>query len=186
MRLPVAISDLSPFTTMQGTDALLIQDDAKGPAYRSQLPHIHPSGVARPAAPCLPNGCPTQWPGRELNPRHADFQSAALPTELPGRYCTREKYRGPQCNSGWLAQEPLALWRAGKRHPATRKVRCCYCEGRFACLFVRRPDERDVEPTKSVFDHLNVCVCCLRFDSYLHRIPQPALGGRLSPACANL
>ena len=26
-----------------------------------------------------------QWPGRELNPRHADFQSAALPTELPGR-----------------------------------------------------------------------------------------------------
>ena len=26
----------------------------------------------------------TQWPGRELNPRHADFQSAALPTELPG------------------------------------------------------------------------------------------------------
>src|SRR5580698_10099109 len=25
------------------------------------------------------------WPGRELNPRHADFQSAALPTELPGR-----------------------------------------------------------------------------------------------------
>jgi hypothetical protein len=22
--------------------------------------------------------------GRELNPRHADFQSAALPTELPG------------------------------------------------------------------------------------------------------
>jgi hypothetical protein len=23
--------------------------------------------------------------GRELNPRHADFQSAALPTELPGR-----------------------------------------------------------------------------------------------------
>jgi hypothetical protein len=26
------------------------------------------------------------WPGRELNPRHADFQSAALPTELPGRF----------------------------------------------------------------------------------------------------
>jgi hypothetical protein len=28
------------------------------------------------------------WPGRELNPRHADFQSAALPTELPG-HCER-------------------------------------------------------------------------------------------------
>src|SRR6185437_8560390 len=25
------------------------------------------------------------WPERESNPRHADFQSAALPTELPGR-----------------------------------------------------------------------------------------------------
>src|ERR671916_487783 len=29
--------------------------------------------------------CHSEWPGRELNPRHADFQSAALPTELPGR-----------------------------------------------------------------------------------------------------
>ncbi len=27
----------------------------------------------------------TEWPGTELNRRHADFQSAALPTELPGR-----------------------------------------------------------------------------------------------------
>src|SRR5215510_3802191 len=25
------------------------------------------------------------WPGTELNRRHADFQSAALPTELPGQ-----------------------------------------------------------------------------------------------------
>ena len=25
------------------------------------------------------------WPGAESNCRHADFQSAALPTELPGR-----------------------------------------------------------------------------------------------------
>ena len=31
------------------------------------------------------------WPGRELNPRHADFQSAALPTELPGRTQPRIK-----------------------------------------------------------------------------------------------
>ena len=26
------------------------------------------------------------WPGTELNRRHADFQSAALPTELPGHF----------------------------------------------------------------------------------------------------
>jgi hypothetical protein len=33
------------------------------------------------------------WPGRELNPRHADFQSAALPTELPGRAEPRIRHR---------------------------------------------------------------------------------------------
>ena len=27
----------------------------------------------------------TMWLGRELNPRHEDFQSSALPTELPSR-----------------------------------------------------------------------------------------------------
>jgi hypothetical protein len=29
---------------------------------------------------------PLKWLGRESNPRHADFQSAALPTELPSRF----------------------------------------------------------------------------------------------------
>jgi hypothetical protein len=28
------------------------------------------------------------WPGSESNQRHADFQSAALPTELPGHAAT--------------------------------------------------------------------------------------------------
>src|SRR5439155_12813345 len=30
-------------------------------------------------------GTKRQWLGRESNPRHADFQSAALPPELPSR-----------------------------------------------------------------------------------------------------
>ncbi len=47
----------------------------------------HP--LIHPLAPSpYPNvaGAPRrlQWPGAELNCRHADFQSAALPTELPG------------------------------------------------------------------------------------------------------
>ena len=29
--------------------------------------------------------CKEKCPGTDLNRRHADFQSAALPTELPGR-----------------------------------------------------------------------------------------------------
>src|SRR5262245_20484275 len=29
------------------------------------------------------------WPGTELNRRHADFQSAALPAELPGQRSSR-------------------------------------------------------------------------------------------------
>ncbi len=32
-----------------------------------------------------PERSAVQWPERELNPRHRDFQSRALPTELPGR-----------------------------------------------------------------------------------------------------
>ena len=35
------------------------------------------------------------WPGAESNCRHADFQSAALPTELPGRGKRGIKSGGP-------------------------------------------------------------------------------------------
>src|SRR2546430_2423207 len=37
----------------------------------------------------------SQWPGAESNRRHADFQSAALPTELPGRAYAGEELSGP-------------------------------------------------------------------------------------------
>src|SRR6266508_6898907 len=35
-----------------------------------------------------------EWPGAESNCRHADFQSAALPTELPGRTYAGEELSG--------------------------------------------------------------------------------------------
>src|SRR5207249_7669536 len=43
--------------------------------------------TARPSLCC-------KWPGAESNCRHADFQSAALPTELPGRTYAGEELSG--------------------------------------------------------------------------------------------
>src|SRR5688572_4782037 len=34
------------------------------------------------------------WPGSESNQRHADFQSAALPTELPGHAGRHDSHKG--------------------------------------------------------------------------------------------
>jgi hypothetical protein len=45
----------------------------------------NPSREGTPTPNATPIFLGDWWPGRELNPRHADFQSAALPTELPGR-----------------------------------------------------------------------------------------------------
>ncbi len=42
-----------------------------------------PTNAKNRAAP--PERGAAEWPERELNPRHRDFQSRALPTELPGR-----------------------------------------------------------------------------------------------------
>ena len=49
------------------------------------------------------------WPGTESNHRHADFQSAALPTELPGQL---EPVREGAASSGW-GPEGAVLDRAG-------------------------------------------------------------------------
>ena len=66
-----------------------------------------------------------RWcPGAELNHRHTDFQSVALPTELPGRSATGA-YRG---GSGRCPAErylpSLSTMPDGSRLPATRLVAC--------------------------------------------------------------
>jgi len=45
------------------------------------------------------------WLGRESNPRHEDFQSSALPTELPSLSGEGERLRGPS---------PIDKWDGGK------------------------------------------------------------------------
>ena len=42
-----------------------------------------------------------QWPGAESNCRHADFQSAALPTELPGRAMQQKNLAGFEGRWQW-------------------------------------------------------------------------------------
>src|SRR5205085_10638871 len=48
------------------------------------------------------------WLGRELNPRHEDFQSSALPTELPSRG-VRVLERGPKLCRNPLVGQALRL-----------------------------------------------------------------------------
>ena len=42
---------------------------------------------------CCAESLTRWWPGTESNCRHKDFQSSALPTELPGLYCFLKKRR---------------------------------------------------------------------------------------------
>ena len=51
--------------------------------YLYLLCFIFPSSQSWTALVC--DGLVGWWPGTELNRRHKDFQSSALPTELPGR-----------------------------------------------------------------------------------------------------
>src|SRR3989441_9102085 len=47
-----------------------------------------------------------EWPGAESNCRHADFQAAALPTELPGRAMQQKNLAG--CMIGWEWRRAMA------------------------------------------------------------------------------
>ena len=52
------------------------------------------------------------WPGRESNPRHGDFQSPALPTELPGHVRARnDKARCRTEQAGELARGSFLMRR---------------------------------------------------------------------------
>src|SRR3954469_12992893 len=66
------------------------------------------------------------WPGTESNHRHADFQSAALPTELPGH--EERKY----IKGDYVAQALLAIFLM-KRSPAP----CSACSSSFALVLTK-------------------------------------------------
>ena len=67
-----------------------------------------------------------QWcPGADSNHRHADFQSAALPTELPGHwqaYITCEAATKTAAGNG-IAAHPLPVQREKQRRSVTGRVR---------------------------------------------------------------
>ena len=54
-----------------------------------------------------------RWLGRESNPRHEDFQSSALPTELPSLFQgSQKKYTLPSLlTSGMVEKSPLSIKR---------------------------------------------------------------------------
>jgi hypothetical protein len=56
------------------------------------------SSTARksPARPCHCRARHTWWPGTESNRRHGDFQSPALPTELPGQIFAGRRLARPE------------------------------------------------------------------------------------------
>ena len=44
------------------------------------------------------------WLGRESNPRHEDFQSSALPTELPSHLRGETSYADPSRLTSWMPE----------------------------------------------------------------------------------
>src|ERR1019366_4954714 len=72
-----------------------------------------------------------EWPGAESNCRHRDFQSRALPTELPGRNA-RTSLRA----SAWRCHQQTTVGRTTRRH---RTVPAGTAVEPSTRLLVRRP-----------------------------------------------
>src|SRR5439155_26343532 len=68
-----------------------------------------------------------QWLGAESNRRHVDFQSTALPTELPSRDRRRVLV------ASWDFHY-AAMWLQGKRSAFRWPTRRCACRTRFCEL----------------------------------------------------
>ena len=78
-----------------------------------------------PKGPC--NLLKGWWPGAESNRRHADFQSAALPTELPGQKANGHSsivVPGGQ-SSTRCCELPNAGWPWVVAHPGLPQIRTC-------------------------------------------------------------
>jgi hypothetical protein len=83
-------------------------------------PAEHARRVSNPQPPVLETGALPielrafiQWPGAESNCRHHDFQSCALPTELPGPATALPGNKNPRCRSGAGGHSNLPDWPAG-------------------------------------------------------------------------
>src|ERR1700733_4081508 len=86
---------------------------------------LEKSAISRTSANVSEWWRPGAWcPGAELNHRHADFQSAALPTELPGQTAENPgRARKDGLFSGPFPPWQAPLSKTPYRHRPARRVR---------------------------------------------------------------
>src|SRR5690242_18112405 len=82
-----------------------------------------------------------EWcPGAELNHRHADFQSAALPTELPGQRATAER----DAESPRFIGARFTVRKPRKSRHSTRALRRSIDRPRARIPALSGPDRRSI------------------------------------------